>query len=97
MTGTLIAWAMEQRTGSPAAKLVLMKFGDNGGCTGIVSLSAVMPYIRRHCEMKAEEVRAHVAFLCQRGLIKEIARPHGWWPDEDKGPFYQMMVQGDIL
>ena len=67
MSGKVVGWAMEQRTGSPAAKLVLVKLADNANENGYCWPS--VPLIVEHTELAERTVRGHLRKLQADGLI----------------------------
>jgi DNA-binding transcriptional ArsR family regulator len=67
MSGKVVGWAMEQRTGSPVAKLVLVKLADNANEQGICWPS--VPLIMQHTELSERAVRKHLRALELAGLI----------------------------
>ncbi len=67
MSGKVVGWAMEQRTGSPTTKLVLLKLADNSNEEGVCWPS--VPLMVRHTELCERAIRKHLAVLEQRGLI----------------------------
>lgn len=72
MSGKVVGWAMEQITGSPASKLVLVKLADNsnekGYCFPSISL------LVRHTELCERAVREHLSRLEALGLLTVIRR-----------------------
>jgi len=72
MSGKVVGWAMEQRTGSPVAKLVLVKLADNANEEGICWPS--VPLIVEHTELSDRAVRKHLRALEEAGLISVESR-----------------------
>lgn len=63
-----ITWAMEQKTGSPTTKLVLMKLADNANDEGLCW--PAQSTIARHCEIDRSTVNRHIKRLVELGLIE---------------------------
>ena len=63
---------MEQHTGSPAAKLVLVKLADNANEDGLCWPSVAL--IVRHTELAQSTVYKHLGELEAAGLIKSVQR-----------------------
>jgi len=72
MSGKVVGWAMEQITGSPAAKLVLVKLADNANEEGLCWPSVGL--IVRHTELSERTVREHLRGLAENGLVEVQAR-----------------------
>lgn len=70
MSGKVVGWAMEQTTGSPAAKLVLAKLADNANEQGLCWPSIKL--IVEHTELGQATVYKHLATLEDLGLIESI-------------------------
>ena len=62
-----IVWAFNQKTGSSASKLVLIKLADNANDEGRCYPS--LAYIAKHCEMHRATVIRHISALSQRGFV----------------------------
>lgn len=75
MSGKVVSWAMEQVTGSPAAKLVLVKLADNANEQGFCWPS--IDLIIAHTELGQSTVYKHLATLEEMGLIKGSDHPIG--------------------
>ncbi len=75
MSGKVVGWAMEQNTGSPAAKLVLVKLADNAGEDGLCWPS--IDLIVKHTELAQSTVYKHLASLEDMGLVAEVERLAG--------------------
>lgn len=67
MSGKVVGWAMEQTTGSPSAKLILVKLADNANEDGYCWPSVAL--IMRHTELSERAVRGHLKGLADAGLI----------------------------
>lgn len=67
MSITAINWALNVETGSPTAKLVLIKLADNADDDGVCFPSQTT--IARHCELSTDSVSRHVKKLETLGLI----------------------------
>ncbi|HEX4302849.1 MAG TPA: helix-turn-helix domain-containing protein [Rhizomicrobium sp.] len=74
MSGEVVGWAMKQHTGSPAAKLVLVKLADNANEQGVCWPS--IDLMVSHTELAQSTVYKHLAALESMGLIvpTEIVR-----------------------
>lgn len=72
MSGKVVGWAFEQKTGSQAAKLVLVKLADNANESGYCFPS--IDLIVEHTELSERAVRKHLNELQTKGLIKIIRR-----------------------
>ncbi len=70
MSGEVVSWAMKQRTGSPAAKLILVKIADNAGEEGIGWPSIETMVL--HTELGQSTVYKHLAALKKLGLLHEV-------------------------
>ena len=68
MSGKVVGWAMEQVTGSPITKSVLVKLADNANEEGLCYPSIAL--IVRHTELSERAVRDHLAKLESLGLIR---------------------------
>jgi hypothetical protein len=68
MSGRVVGWAMEQGTGSPAAKLVLVKLADNATEEGLAWPSVGL--IKEHTEQGQSTVYRCLANLEALNLIK---------------------------
>ena len=67
MSISAINWAFQQKTGSPASKLVLIKLADNANDEGRCYPS--LAYIAKHCEMHRATVIRHISALSERGFV----------------------------
>jgi hypothetical protein len=67
MSGEVVGWAMKQHTGSPAAKLVLVKLADNANEQGVCWPS--IDLMVSHTELAQSTVYKHLAALEAMGLI----------------------------
>src|SRR4051812_16710713 len=74
MSGKVVSWAMEQQTGSPAAKLVLAKLGDNANENGFCWPS--VKKLVEHTELSQSAVYKHLGRLEEIGLIQPLDLPH---------------------
>lgn len=70
MSGRVVGWAMKQRTGSPAAKLVLAKLADNSNEEGLCWPS--IDLLVEHTELGQSTVYKHLAALEEVGLITSV-------------------------
>ena len=68
MSGEVVGWAMRQRTGSPAAKLVLVKLADNANESGFCWPSIGL--IVDHTELGQSTVYKHLDHLEAIGLAE---------------------------
>ena len=68
MNGEVVGWAMRQRTGSPAAKLVLVKLADNANESGFCWPSIGL--IVDHTELGQSTVYKHLDHLEAIGLAE---------------------------
>lgn len=68
MSGKVVGWAMEQRTGSPITKLVLLKLADNAGESGFCWPS--MERLVEHTELSERSIREHLKILEDGGFIR---------------------------
>ncbi|HEY8948468.1 MAG TPA: helix-turn-helix domain-containing protein [Rhizomicrobium sp.] len=75
MSGKVVGWAMEQQTGSPTTKLVLVKLADNANEQGYCFPSVGL--IVTHTELSDKAVRIHLRNLEDLGLIKVIREKVG--------------------
>lgn len=67
MSGEVVGWAMKQHTGSPAAKLVLVKLADNANEQGLCWPSIEL--LVEHTELGQSTVYKHLAALEVMGRI----------------------------
>jgi DNA-binding transcriptional ArsR family regulator len=67
MSGKIVGWAFEQDTGSPVAKLILVKLADNANEDGVCWPSVGL--IVRHTGLSERAVRKHLGHLARLGLI----------------------------
>jgi DNA-binding transcriptional ArsR family regulator len=74
MSGKVVGWAMEQVTGSPVTKLLLVKLADNANEEGVCWPSLAL--IIEHTELSRRTVQDHLTRLEVLGLI-EIERREG--------------------
>jgi len=74
MSGKVVSWAMEQHTGSPAAKLVLAKLADNANEQGFCWPSIEL--LIEHTELGQSTVYKHLTALEGLGLIKALDALH---------------------
>ncbi|MDZ4152072.1 helix-turn-helix domain-containing protein, partial [Methylicorpusculum sp.] len=75
MSLAAMVWAMNQTTGSPQSKLVLLKLADNANSdTGVCWPS--LASIARVTEMNRSTVIRHIKKLNELGLIVTIHRSH---------------------
>ena len=72
MSGKVVGWAAEQRTGSPVTKLVLFKLADNANDDGIAWPSVAL--MVQHTELSEASVRGHLKKLEELGLIRRQPR-----------------------
>ena len=70
MSGLVVGWAMRQRTGSPAAKLVLAKLADNSNEQGLCWPSIEL--LVEHTELGQSTVYKHLALLEELQLIRPV-------------------------
>lgn len=70
MSGKVVGWAMEQETGSPTTKLVLVKLADNAGEDGLCWPS--IEKIVAHTELGQSTVYKHLSALEEAGLISPV-------------------------
>lgn len=70
MSGKVVSWAMEQRTGSPAAKLVLVKLADNANEQGFCWPSVDL--MVEHTELGQSTVYKHLTALEEIGLFHSV-------------------------
>ncbi|HEX3809591.1 MAG TPA: helix-turn-helix domain-containing protein [Rhizomicrobium sp.] len=68
MSGKVIGWAMEQATGSPVTKLVLLKLADNANEEGVCWPSIAL--MVTHTELSKRAVREHLERLEALGLVR---------------------------
>lgn len=83
MSGKVVGWAMEQVTGSPAAKLVLVKLADNANEQGLCWPSVTL--IVGHTELGQSTVYKHLAELEAKGLFRVVE--HMVLPDGGGEPY----------
>lgn len=74
MSGKVVSWAMEQQTGSPAAKLVLVKLADNASEQGFCWPSVEL--IIEHTELGQSTVYKHLMALEEKGLFHQVDYHH---------------------
>jgi hypothetical protein len=67
-----ISWALSCKTGSPAAKLVLIKLADNANDAGRCWPSVM--HIVKHTELSERGVRAHIKALADAGFVRIESR-----------------------
>lgn len=74
MSGKVVSWAFEQVTGSPAAKLVLVKLADNSNDAGFcwVGLEKIVV----ESELSQSAVYKHLAALHSIGLVRSFDTTH---------------------
>lgn len=72
MSGKVVGWAAEQKTGSPLSKLVLIKLADNANDKGYCFPSVEL--LVEHTELSERSVRAHLYKLEKMGFITIIRR-----------------------
>jgi hypothetical protein len=74
MSGKVVSWAFEQITGSPAAKLVLVKLADNANDGGFcwVGLETII----KESELSQSAVYKHMASLQSAGLVRSFETTH---------------------
>lgn len=74
MSGKVVSWAFEQKTGSQAAKLVLVKLADNANDHGFCWTG--IKKIIEHTELKQATVYKYVTLLEKLGLMKRLDALH---------------------
>src|SRR4051794_11050309 len=88
MSGKVVGWAMEQKTGSSSAKLVLVKLADNaneeGRCWPSIDL------IVKHTELARSSVYKQLKHLRALTLVREFDRVDG------NGKGYQLLIPASL-
>jgi hypothetical protein len=74
MSGKVVTWAFEQKVGSPAAKLVLVKLADNANDNGFCWVGPER--IIEDSELSQSAVYKHLAGLQAAGLIRSFETTH---------------------
>lgn len=69
-----IDWALNQKCGSPAAKLVLIKLADNANDAGTCYPS--LDHIEKHTELSRSAIKANIKRLVDLGLVQVEHRRH---------------------
>lgn len=94
MSGQVVGWAMKQKTGSPAAKLVLVKMADNASDDGLAWPAPAL--IVEHTELGQSTVYRHIATLEGLGLIEPVTVcVNPGKPDEYSCPGWQLAVPSE--
>ena len=95
MSGRVVGWAMEHTTGSPAAKLVLVKLADNANEDGFCWPSVAL--IVRHTELAQSTVYKHLTDLEARGLLEVVPRLTGYDAsgEPEFGKAYQLAIPAE--
>jgi hypothetical protein len=74
MSGKVVSWAFEQITGSPAAKLLLVKLADNANDHGFCWVG--LEKIITESELSQSAVYKHMATLQSMGLVRAFDSTH---------------------
>jgi hypothetical protein len=85
MSVRAIAWAFEQRVGSPVAKLVLVKLADRANDEG--QCWPGMKYLEKHTELSHGAIKANIKKLEAAGFLRVIQRMEG---NVHKSNYYEL-------
>tara|TARA_B100001079_G_scaffold190327_1_gene164167 strand:- start:1603 stop:2424 length:822 start_codon:yes stop_codon:yes gene_type:complete len=72
MSNMAITWAMQQKTGSPTSKLILLKLADQANDDGKCWPS--QKTMATHCEVNRATINRHIKKLAEAGLLEIIPR-----------------------
>lgn len=89
MSLVLMAEALKARAGGPVRKLVLIKLADNANDDGVCWPS--YQHIADQCEISRRSVIAHVAALCECGLLRKVSRVG---PMGTRSNSYELLLSG---